>query len=230
VVTVERNGDEYQTFPNADSQHWLSAIGSALDRLHFLGSAIRQASARRHEQDLLNFVSDEDKFFHGMAVSYVKWKCPKARPSLREHMGDTIAGRRRALLLKHRHAKKLKTIRAPKQSPALNPEHTLPPSVEKATAKLTALGGIGRVLPSAAGSRATEASKIDGRAAFQYIHQRPALSIFSSGSSQQGDSWAAEYPDPPRIKPGEKHVQCPYCLQPLPAAEMRMATKNEYWR
>ncbi|KAH6714760.1 hypothetical protein BKA61DRAFT_362892 [Leptodontidium sp. MPI-SDFR-AT-0119] len=227
---LQRNRDENATFPNADSQHWLSAIDSALDRLHFLASAIRQASARRYEQDLLTFAAGGDEFFHAIAISYVKLKCPNARPSLREHMGDSIASRRRAILLKQRHAKKLKTRRAPKPSPALNPEHPLPPSVEKAAAKLPALGGISPGLLSAAGSRATQASKMDRKAALQHINQRPPLSSRSSGSSQQGDSLAAEYPEAPRIEAGEKHVQCPYCLQPLPATEMRKAPKDKYWR
>ncbi|KFY79386.1 hypothetical protein V498_08945, partial [Pseudogymnoascus sp. VKM F-4517 (FW-2822)] len=217
---LQRNRDENGTFPNADSQHWLSAINSALDRLNFLAKAIRQASARRYEQDMLTFATDEDKFFHAIAISYIKLKCPNARLSLREHMGDSIARRRRAILLKQRHAKNLKTRRAPKPSPALNPEHPLPPSVEKPTAKLPALGGDWPGLPSAGGSRATQASKMDRKAALRHIHQRPPLSSRSSGSSQQGDSLAAEYPEAPRIEAGEKHVQCPYCLQPLPAAEM----------
>ncbi|KFY32262.1 hypothetical protein V493_00366 [Pseudogymnoascus sp. VKM F-4281 (FW-2241)] len=227
---LQRNRDENRTFPNADSQHWLSAIDSALDRLNFLANAIRQASARRYEQDMLTFASDEDEFFHAIAISYVKLKCPNARPSLREHIGDSIASRRRVILLKQRHAKKLKTRRAPKPSPGLNPEHPLPPSVEKPTANLPASGGAWPGLPSTGASRATQASKMDRQAALRHIHQRPPLSSRSSGSSQQGDSLAAEYPEAPRIEAGEKHVQCPYCLQPLPAAMMRKAPKDKYWR
>ncbi|KAK3940300.1 hypothetical protein QBC46DRAFT_354287 [Diplogelasinospora grovesii] len=227
---LERNKDQNPIFPNAESQRYLSAIDLALDKLYSLARAIINASANGQSQDLFNVVSDEDKSFHGMAISYVKRKCPNARPSLWEHMGDTISARRRALLHKHRHAEELKTRWAPKPPPAPKPEQRLTPSVEKDTEKLPVLGGMLRVLPSAADSRATQASKMDRGAALQYIHQKPALSIRSSASSQQGVSMSAEYPDPPRIKPGEKHVQCPYCLEPLPAAEVYKGTKNEYWR
>ncbi len=228
---MERNKDEDLAFSNTKLQRWLSAIDSALDRLHFLASAIRKASTKRQEPDLFNFASDEDRLFHSVAVSYVKWKYPNARPSLREHMADFIAARRRVLLQKHRHAKKLKRRRAPMPSPDPRPEQPLAPLVEKLAAKTPALRGVSRIPESAAGSRATQASKMDARVALQHISQRPTLSIRSSGSSQQGGgSMPAEYPDPPRIKHGEKHVQCPYCLEPLPAAELRKPTKDKYWR
>ncbi|KAH7218857.1 hypothetical protein DER44DRAFT_739024 [Fusarium oxysporum] len=226
---LEQKRDENTPFPNAESQRWLSAIDSAIDRLHFLASAIRKASARRKEQDIFNFVSDEDKFFRSMAISYVKWKCPNARPSLREHMGDSIAERRQALLQRHRHAKKLKTRRVPKPPSALKYNQSFASSVEKSAAE-PAVGDISCISASAVGSKATQASEMDRKVAMQHIYHKPALSIRSSGSSQQGDSISAEYPDPPRIKPGEKHVQCPYCLEPLPAAKMRDDTKNKYWR
>ncbi|KFY82289.1 hypothetical protein V498_08627, partial [Pseudogymnoascus sp. VKM F-4517 (FW-2822)] len=96
---LQQNMDENGTFLNADSQHWLSAIDSALDRLNFLANAIRQDSATRYEQTMLNFVTDEDEVFHAIVISYVKLKCPNAKPSLREHMGDSISSRRRAILL-----------------------------------------------------------------------------------------------------------------------------------
>ena len=228
--TVEQSKGEKPTFLNTESQSRLSAIDSALDRLHFLAKAIRKASAKRQEQNLFNFVSDEDKFFHDVAISYVKRKCPNARPSLREHMGDIIAGRRRALLQKHRHARKLRTRRAPKPSPAPKPEQRLTTSVEKDAAGLLNPGGTSHVLSSVAGSKATQASKMDRRTALQHIRQKPALSIRSSASSQQGISMSAEYPDPPQVKPREAHVQCPFCLEPLLAVELRKGTKNEYWK
>ena len=219
-------------FANAESQHWLLAIDSALDRLHFLASVIRQASAVRHDHNLLNFVSEEDESFRSMIISYVKYKYPSARSSLREHMADSITRRRRSLLLKHRHANRLKMRRLPKSSLAVNPEHFHSPSTEKATAKLTGPGGSPYFLHSVAGSRATQASKMDGRAALQHITQKPASSTRSSGSSQQGDPMSAEFlcPDPPGITSGAKHVQCPYCLQPLPAAEISKGIKNKQHR
>lgn len=216
----------------------LSAIDSALDRLHFLARAIRKASSGIQEQEPLNSRNDDDKIFRDIATSYVKWKCPHARPSLRDHMGDTIAERRRILLQKYLHALRLKKRRSPKPSHVRVPEQRLMPFDKKHAAKLPIReaanlqiqGGMSHGLSSAAASRATEASKMDGRAALQRIYQKPALSIRSSGSSQHRISSAAEYPDPPRIGDGEKSVQCPYCLEPLSVANIRRGAKNEYWR
>ena len=207
----------------------MSAIDSALDRLHFLAKAIRKASAKRHEQDLFIFASDEDKFFRDVAIFYVKRNCPNARLGLREHMGDIIAGRRQALLQKHRHAIKLRTRRTYKPPPAPKPEQRLTTSAKKDTAEMPTPGGMPFEQPSIATSKATQASKMDRRAVLKLIQQKPVLSILSSTSSQQGFSMA-KYPDPPQVKPHEAHVPCPYCLEPLPAVEMRKGTKNEYWR
>ncbi len=83
--------------------------------------------------------------------------------------------------------------------------------------------------PSIAISKATQASKLDRRAVLQHIQRKPALSILSSTSSQQGFS-TVEYPDPPLAQPDEAYVQCPYCLEPLPAVEMLKGTKDEFWK
>jgi hypothetical protein len=215
----------------------LSAIESALERLHFLAKAIRKASTQR-ELDLATFETDEDKFFYDMAIAYVKWKCPNARPSLRGHMGDIIAARRRALLQKQRHARKLTTRRdAPKTSTALKAaRHQMASfnNLDDTTDSLVVGHNRGAIyglqLPRVADSKATRASKMDGNVALGLIYGKPTLSIRTSASSQQGAHMPAQYPDPPIVEPNERHVQCHYCLEPLPVAEMRKGTKNEYWR
>jgi hypothetical protein len=170
-----------------------------------------------------------------MAIAYVRWKCPNARPSLRGHMGDIIAARRRALLQKQRHAKKLTTRRnTPKKFTTLKPgRHQMDSfnTLDDTTDSLApGFAGTPPALPRVANSKATRASKMDGNAALRFIHGKPTLSIRTSASSQQGGHTSAQYPDPPKIEHSERHVQCPYCLEPLPVAEMRKGTKNEYWR
>jgi hypothetical protein len=234
TTTVERGKDEDSAFRNTESQRCLSAIESALERLHFLAKAIRKASIQR-EPDLATFETDEDKFFHDMATAYVKWKCPNARPSLRGHMGDIIAARRRALLQKQRHARKLTTRRdAPKTATALKPARHQMASFnnldDTTDSPAPGFGGAPPRLPGIADSKATRASKMDGNVALRFIYGKPTLSIRTSASSQQGAHMPAQYPDPPIVEPNERHVQCHYCLEPLPVAEMRKGTKNEYWR
>ena len=228
--TVEQNRNKDQTFPIEDSRRYLSSMDSALSRLHFLANAIRKASAKRPEQDQLSFLSENDKLFRDVAVAYVKRECPDARPSLKEHVSNFIAERRRALLQRNRHAKKLKMRRRLNQTPSSKTEPPKVSSNEKFVKTRPPRAEVLRMPPSESGSKATRASKLDGRLALQQINRKPALSIRSSGSSRQQISESVMYPDPPKIAPGNKHVQCPYCLEPLPVSEMRKPPVNEYWK
>ncbi|KAL5090449.1 hypothetical protein Trisim1_004349 [Trichoderma cf. simile WF8] len=230
LCRLEQSHEKDPRFSNTESRRTLSAVDSALDRLNFLARAIRKASVRSQEQDLLNFTNDEDKLFRKFAISYVKRKYPNARSSLREHMGNSIAAHRRVLLLKHQHASKLKLRRAPK--PLYHQKVQQPPL---ATSKIEHLEiPVSKVFlhsqsSMAADSRITQASQMDGKRALQIIHQKPTLSIRSSGSFQPEDSTQMQYPDPPRINPGERYAQCPYCMEPLLEVDLLRGSKNKYW-
>lgn len=227
---MTRSESERTTQTKTDPQRWLSAIESALDRLHFLASVIRSASIRDQDKDAFTFTSTEERTFHGLAISYVRWKCPHARPSLREHVGGSIAARRQALLQKHRHAKRLKARRTNISAPGHETKAPVVPVVEKRLAKVPVRGIHARTTPSATASKATQASRLDERVAMQRIRNKPTLSIRSSGSALPESSISADYPKPPKTEHGEKRVQCPYCLKPLSVTELRKGTKNEYWR
>ncbi|KAF2963178.1 hypothetical protein GQX73_g10398 [Xylaria multiplex] len=206
----------------------LSSIGAALDRLHFLAGAIRKASARKvyGDETLLNFATDEELFFKNTAISYVKRKFPKARKSLREHLGITIAARRRVMSNKIRHERKLATrrtdnkstfeeIEKPIRSPSLAQLQTEPFKTKE---------------QGTAGTEFTRASKLDHSLVIKYIkREKPTLSIRSSGTSHQEDSVSEKYPPLPKIPPRERHVLCPYCREPLDARNFRGSQAAEYW-
>ncbi|OPB42085.1 hypothetical protein A0O28_0032020 [Trichoderma guizhouense] len=227
LCRLEQNSNENPRFSDAESQRRLSAIDSALERLNFLAPAIRKASVRSQDQDLLNFISEEDKLFRKMAILYVKRKYPNARPSLREYMGGSIAAHRRVLLLKHQHANKLKLRQAPNTPHSQKAEQ---PGVKVERHKMLAPEvNLRDQQSTTADSKTTQASKMDGKVALQMIHKRPTLSTQNSVSFQPDDSTQTEYPDPPRIIPGEKYVRCPYCLEPLVEAELLKESGNKYW-
>ncbi|KAI1145749.1 ankyrin [Nemania diffusa] len=178
-----------------------TAIDSALNRLHFLAAAIRKSSAKQLEYNVATFLSEYDILFHKDAVLLVRWRFPSARKGLCQQLGDSIAVRRRMLLQKHHHAKKL-TVRR-RMVRQLN----VPPS------------------------GTTKASRPDPHApALRQIHlpKRPALTtLISAVSTSHADSF--EYPPQPRANLGESRVQCPYCLMPLDNVKLQ-DRRDEYWR
>ena len=207
----------------------LQAIDYALDRLHFLGSAIRKASAKRLQYNVTSFLVEEDAMFQKYATAVVKLNFPEARPSLHEHLGDTIAVRRKFLLQKLRHATKLTARRNPEANKLLERGVDNPTKPQMAIIS----GQRRETRPSTAmQSKATQASKPNRETpAFQRIFQpaSPILrSIVSSTSSVYDDS--VEYPECPKVTDSDKHVKCPYCLKGLRAEHLRGPRKEEYWR
>lgn len=229
---VEQNCDENPTFFDEKSQRRLAAIDSALDRLNTLAKAIRTASIKRQQQDLIEFTSEEDKNFHKMINIYIKREYKDARPSLREYMGACIAAQRRALMQKSRHAYKMKASRTTRPSHDQKIEQRSKSSKEIKDANLLPRKDKLRKPLSVTGSKATQASKMDMGVFFQVLPgtpPQPTLSIRSSGSLRNEDSMKAKYPDIPRTKPSERHVPCPYCLEPLEVAKLK-SKASEYWR
>lgn len=226
--------------PMLERSQWdqsLLSIGAALDRLHFLASAIRKASSKKAlgEEVLLNLATEEEVMFKKTAIAYVKWKFPKARTSLREHLGFDIAARRKLMSKKNHHAKKLaarrkyltssgsdaawldQSVGAPEASET---QETLPIPRERSP------------LPErpVAGTEVTRASTLDPNLVAKYIHHnKPTLSIRSTGTSRRDDALTQRYPQLPKITAGERHVPCPYCRKPLRADELRGSKGTEFW-
>ena len=167
--------------------------------------------------------------FQKYATAVVKRSFPEARPSLHEHLGDTIAVRRKFLLQKLRHATKLTTRRNPEANklPERGVDNPTKPQIAIVSGHRREMR-----LSTAVQSKATQASKPNRETpAFQQIFQpvRPILqSIVSSTSSVYDDS--VEYPEYPKVADSDKHVKCPYCLKGLLAEHLRDPRKKDYWR
>ncbi|KAI0105098.1 hypothetical protein GGR51DRAFT_203181 [Nemania sp. FL0031] len=206
-----------------------TAIDSALNRLHSLAAAIRKASAKQLEYNVATFLSDDDILFHKDAISLVRWRFPAARKALCQQLGDSIADRRRMLLRKYHHAKKLTVRRVPDKSPLAQQDPNF--DVEPGTAAdLSPEKRMVRQLDVPI-SGITKASRPDPHAPIlKQIHfpKRPALTtLISTICTSQEDSF--EYPPRPRANPGEARVQCPYCLMPLDNVKLQNRG-DEYWR
>lgn len=91
---VERNIYQLQCIaaePLLERSWWdqsLLSISAALDRLNFLASAIRKASAKKGfgGEVLLNLATDEEILFKNTAIAYVKWKFQR-----RERVSESIS-------------------------------------------------------------------------------------------------------------------------------------------
>jgi len=204
----------------------LRAIYYALDRLHFLGAAIRKASAKRLEYNVTSYLTREDDLFRKYAAAVVKRKFSQARSSLHEQLGDTIAVRRKLMFQKHRHATKLTVRRNPQASEP--PERGVDNAAQPQVAIVSEDGRAMRA-PQSAVTKASRPNRQAPALKQILLPATPILpSIISSTSSVHDDS--IEYPQCPQVTDNEKHVQCPYCLKALPALQLRGPQKDDYWR
>lgn len=206
------------------------AVDSALNRLHFLAAAIRKASAKKLEYNIATFLTDEDIVFRRDAGSLVRFRFPSARKSLCQQLGDSIAVRRRMLLQKHRHAKKLTVRRVVDKSPPVKQRHNSEPDFRPVVDQAPRARMLRNFSVPASG--VTKASRPDPRApALRHLHlpRRPALStVISTISTTYTQQDSFEYPSPPKANEGETRTQCPYCLMPLDNTELRNNV-NGYW-
>ncbi|EXA53638.1 hypothetical protein FOVG_01376 [Fusarium oxysporum f. sp. pisi HDV247] len=205
------------------------AIDSALDRLHFIAAAIRKASAKQLEYSITTFLADDDIVFGRDAATFVRLKFPSARTGLCEQLGNSIAVRRRILLHKHRHAKRLAVRRVVEAVPSLKQTNGPEPKSTPTASPPTTDGVMHNLKVPASG--VTKASRPDPQAPVLRhlrLSKRPALTtVISATPTAPGDSF--EYPPPPKTQEGETRVQCPYCLMPLDIRELKNKG-HEYWR
>lgn len=80
------------------------------------------------------------------------------------------------------------------------------------------------------GTEVTRVSTLDPNLVIKYIHHnKPTLSIRSTGTSHRDDALTQRYPQLPKITAGERHVPCPYCRKPLHAAELKGSKGTRFW-
>lgn len=228
LAVVEGSSKNPEPIPSVVS-NWhevLPAVDSALDRLHFLATAIRKASAKRLEYNAATILTSDDTVFRRDVISLVKCKFPDARKTLCEQLGESIAIRRRMLIKRQNHSKKLAVRR---ESEATTPdEQTLDvlPSPQMPDGQSNR-----PYVPKATQSSAvTWASRPDPQAiVLRNVQSAPKPELRSESSSASyapGDSF--QYPDPPKAKNGQD-TRCSHCLERLKTSSLGIVEK-EHWR
>ncbi|KAJ2981442.1 hypothetical protein NUW58_g6688 [Xylaria curta] len=215
VSEVERVGVD-MSWKSSDWDHSLLSIGAALDRLHFLASAIRKASVKSisGEDILLNFANEEE---------------------ILKHLGSTIVIRRKILSKRAQHEEKLAIRRTDLKPTSLQVEEqgqSMEPLGPRQLLGMQSVMEEKDTLPKQLGAmtEVTQASKLNPDLALKYINQkRPTLSIRSSGTSTRDDSLAQRYPSLPMLSPGATHTLCPYCRKPLRSGELSGSRAVQFW-
>jgi hypothetical protein len=213
-----------------------AATEQAIDSLHFMAAAIRRSSVQSEKYILSSrFERDDELCFQAWAKLLVKREFPNARRSLCEHLGASIATRRKRLFHKKLHEEKLGERR--KVAPALpRPQQKVMVSTSTPQVSPSQLDTRPPPLPliqrlKAQNNRPTGSddtrSRLEGTAARKRIKGGPSFSTISMGSSVQNST--IPYPEMPQVSAGDKFCPCPYCRKPLEAGKLKIKDPK-YWK
>jgi hypothetical protein len=196
------------------TQHDVEEILDRLFRLTALirksGLSSRHAKAIGYEEVNEQGVNLTSKF-KILANRIMDFKFPDATETLRANLAETINVRRRQFLYSKHHQENLsKKSAAPEVK--ISP-FAVSPDLSQATTKRDKNDNISETLPKRPrGSAPTHssASAIGSQLAVNNIQQRVSPSSWGSRSRVQATS--VNLPIPPKLKPGAKEFQCPWCF------------------
>jgi hypothetical protein len=209
----------------------IDALEAATGRLHLIATAIRKTSSPAPRNPSKDVEIADDAQFTQYAGMLLRKMFPSAHLSIRQQLENSVTVRRRWILDRTRHEKKLATRREPdNQAPLSKTSVNLPSQIGEDSHTQTSVPTTSlrqQVLrATAVPLSSTNASKFDGKKALQYIHASPALSAISTGSTIKDDT--ISYPAMPRFEEGILFSPCYYCGEPLQAQELR--GKNNFWK
>lgn len=217
------------TKESAIHERWRSYQGTpwetvdmSIDMLLEMATCIRKSTIPLTSKHLdTHYTRPDDSYFAEFAKLFVRRRFPSARRSLANHLGDSIHIRRKRLLYQQKHEEKLayseNSIAVDDQDIhiAARPESASHIVARKsAQARLTVPNSAFRQPPSN-----TELSKLDKSALYRRIKSRTVISSRASGIGSHSDE-EMKYPKRPMPLPDEKWCVCPYCSEPLAAAQM----------
>lgn len=191
------------------------------------------------QYNVTSYLAEEDALFRGFAAKLVKRDFPQAHPSLHKHLGDTIAVRRKIMRRKLHHARKLAARRShqppePSKQNVQIETHIQVSQPQATQAQMSNTPVPAHITQAFVGPQSveTKASKPNPEASIfkqVLLPNRPLLQS-TVGSSQSVDHDSLSYPECPLAESGETHVQCPYCLMPLPVTMMSNRKRELHWR
>lgn len=226
ISSSELDAENHQ--PRRESA--FQAIDSALERLHSLAVAIRQASAKQLDHTITTFLTDEDVVFRRDAAVLVRRRFPAARQGLCQRLGDSISVRRRMFRQMTRHAHKLALRRVLEIGPSQRqPQDLAPEPGQKATISPGHRVSNGlKTVPSDM-TKASLPNLQILETNYLLPPTAPDLRSMKSEMNITGED-SVEYPPRPRTVAGDTRVQCPYCLKPLDSRKLKAAEGDKYWR
>jgi hypothetical protein len=194
--------------------------------------ALRRPSIISQNAKAANFVikdeegNDIGEQFAEFAFKWITHQFPDAAPAIRKRLAKSVTLRRKRFLYRQSHQKKLSTksylspppLAERSPSPGLDAESTV---IARTIIESPAQGNYDKQnmllkprLPSQ-----TSASKVSGKFKTEDVFEPSASrapTVFSSTGTQQA---AIAIPDPPKLLPGSKEFECPYCCMMLPMKE-----------
>ncbi len=199
----------------------LKGIEAAIDRLHRLAMTIRGSSIHHRKSNTSNFVlrdengNDISSQFEHFAIRMVETRYPKANPLLHLRLGQVILQRRKRFAYQQRHQQKLALpARATPMPPSARQlQHT--GSVRDANFPPPGRAdspNVQRIFPHGHARRTVLSTTTASALTLGTFRSRPPSSTFSSSTvATTNDAQNLYYPPRPRVTPGSKEFQCPYC-------------------
>lgn len=216
----------------ATTEHF-SGIEETIDRLYRMSWLIRAPSAVSQNAKATSFrITDDDgndgeTAFEEYAAQVVKHRCPEASPELILKLAKSIVIRRKRFLYRRHHQNKLSFESSERQRNASEStsgplfKHSAPVGTTQSfgspTAHTTDHSAVkaARVAPSATSASAFSHNRFHADGVF-------AQSVASTAVRIPDDrAEAFQPPPPPKVVPGSKEFECPYCYIMLPIKEAR---------
>lgn len=212
----------------------------SIDRLVRLSLAIRRSSAAQQNLRAAKHVEyDEDgvekvSAFADMALKLVQTWYPNASPTLQIRLADTMKTRRRQLLYRSKHLRKLKGTTRRQSGPKR--QYLAPQTINTAphynAAKPRSSPRSALSLKSAALSNTRSVSKLSATDASTFIATKfnpdgpSTIASTAVSAAASGRVEVIEWPAPPKTAPGATEFVCPHCTMNV----HKMEANDEKWK
>lgn len=236
------DNSESESEPNteADEPEDIRMVREAIDRLVRLSLAIRRSSTAQQNLRAARHVEyDEDgvekvSAFGDMALKLVQTWYPDASATLQIRLADTMTKRRRQLLYRTKHIRKLKGTTRRHSGPKR--QYLAPQTVNTAPHYNAAMPRSSprtvQSLKSAALSNARSVSKMSATEASTFVATKfspdaPSTIVSTAVSAAaSGHVEVIEWPSPPKTAPGATEFVCPHCTLNV----HKMEANDEKWK
>lgn len=216
----------------------LNGVEETIDCLYRLSRMIRSPSTAPQNPKASSFPlrdefgNDTEAFFKNYAAQVVKHRCPGADDGLVERLARSITLRRKRFLYRRQHQTKL-GFKSGEAEPIANADASLDSKAALARTKEAVMRHSGPASaaksskrPGAAPSATSASAFAHGRFTEEAVFDRARSVMSTAIYSPEDGADSFQVPPPPRVAPGKKEFECPYCCLWMPIKE----AKRELWR